>query len=291
MIKSMTGYGKSSGSYKGISITAELRSVNSKMLDLNLRTPSRYRNKDSELKAELSKDLERGKIDFYVYVESTEAIRPVTLNRELLKGYYSELVEVKKELGLPETDLLSILIKLPEVLSAEAREEPEAEEWNELLSVCRQACEAFNNFRVAEGINLEKDFRFRIANIEASLLEIEKLEGGRLENIRNRINRNLSEVFSEQQIDRNRFEQELIYYLEKLDITEEKTRLRSHCSYFIQTLEEKVSNGRKLGFISQEIGREINTIGSKANDAPIQRIVVQMKDELEKVKEQVLNVL
>jgi uncharacterized protein (TIGR00255 family) len=291
MIKSMTGFGKATGRHNNRQLTAEIKSVNSKGLDFSLKLPSRFRDKEQELKTELARYIERGKVDLYLQFENVETSKTVSVNRELAKAYYGELKSLDAELGLNTGDLLPLVLKMPDVLTSESVSEVDEDEWKEIISLCRQAAESFNEFRIAEGKNLRKDLEMRIGIIEQHLLEIEKLEPRRTLSIRERLSKSISELAGSVEADQNRLEQELVYYIEKLDITEEKVRLRSHCEYFVNTMEEETSNGRKLGFIAQEVGREINTIGSKANDAGIQRYVVQMKDELEKIKEQVLNVL
>ncbi len=289
--KSMTGFGKAVNEIPGKKITVEIRSLNSKQLDLNLRIPYLYKEKELELRTELSKQLERGKVDVSVYTESTQETVPTTLNKNLAKAYYNELRSLSQELNEKEENLLSLVVKMPDVLKAEKETiELDETEWNQVKEVVNKAIEAFQKFRDDEGKTLEKEFQNRIGIIGKLLNEVLSLDNTRVDNIKKRIKNNLEEVIDLNKIDQNRFEQELIYYIEKLDITEEKLRLKTHLDYFNETMKEPAS-GRKLGFISQEIGREINTIGSKANDAGIQKLVVQMKDELEKVKEQLLNVL
>lgn len=289
--KSMTGFGKAVNEIPGKKITVEIRSLNSKQLDLNMRIPYLYKEKELELRTEVGKQLERGKIDLSIYCESTQEAMPVNLNKELAKTYYNELKKLSEELNDHNSNLLALAIKMPDVMKAEKETvELDEKEWAEVRSVVNKAIAAFQKFRDDEGKTLEKEFVSRIGIIEKLLTEVVSLDNARVENIKSRIKNNLEEVVETNKIDQNRFEQELIYYIEKLDITEEKLRLKTHLDYFTSTMKE-ASGGRKLGFISQEIGREINTIGSKANDAAIQKLVVQMKDELEKIKEQLLNVL
>lgn len=289
--KSMTGFGKAVNEITGKKVTVEIRSLNSKQLDLNLRIPYLYKEKELELRTEISKQLERGKVDVSIFTESTQETIPTTLNKTLAKAYYQELKSLSEELNTGKEDLLSLVVRMPDVLKAERETvELDENEWNEVRTTVNKAIEAFQKFREDEGKTLEKEFNSRIGIIEKLLSEVVKLDDARIANIKNRITNNLQEVIDAAKIDQNRFEQELIYYIEKLDITEEKLRLKTHLDYFINTMKEPAS-GRKLGFISQEIGREINTIGSKANDAGMQKMVVQMKDELEKIKEQLLNVL
>ncbi|MCW3083223.1 MAG: YicC family protein [Bacteroidetes bacterium] len=287
----MTGFGKAANEIPGKKVTVEIRSLNSKQLDLNLRMPYFYKEKELELRTEIAKQLERGKVDVSIYTESTAETLPVALNKELAKTYYKELKALSDELKETNNDLLSLALKMPDVMKAE-REVVDFDEaeWKLVKTVVDKAIEDFQKFRDDEGKTLLNEFNNRIGIINKLLEEVLALDAGRVANIKKRIKGNLEEVIEQNKIDQNRFEQELIYYIEKLDITEEKLRLKTHLDYFMTTMQEPAS-GRKLGFISQEIGREINTIGSKANDAGIQKLVVQMKDELEKIKEQMLNVL
>jgi uncharacterized protein (TIGR00255 family) len=289
MIRSMTGYGKAICELSEKKVTVEIRSLNSKQLDLNLRIPSLYRDKEAEIRSDLSKQLERGKIDFSIFYEYTgDAASPV-INKTLAKGYYKELKSLAAELQEQGCDLLSLTMKMPEVMRPE-RQEPDEKEWKQLKAAIDQAQIEFQRFREDEGKSLADDFVKRIGLITSLLSIVEEADTKRVDTVRERIRRNINEFVEKEKIDQNRFEQELVYYIEKIDITEEKIRLKTHCDYFLKTMSED-SSGRKLGFITQEIGREINTIGSKANDAGIQKTVVQMKDELEKIKEQVNNVL
>lgn len=291
MIKSMTGFGKALVEVAGKKISVEIRSLNSKQLDLNLRIPYIYKEKELELRSEISKHAERGKIDVNIYVETAQDALPAAINRNLAKFYYTELKSLSEELKETNQNLLAMVMKMPEVMKAEKEiVELDEKEWNEIKKATDLALEGFQKFRSDEGKALEKEFRSRIAIIASLLLEVVSLDGLRINTIKERIRTNLIDTIDKDKIDQNRFEQELIYYIEKLDITEEKLRLKTHLDYFTATMEEPAA-GRKLGFITQEIGREINTIGSKANDSGIQRVVVQMKDELEKIKEQLLNVL
>jgi uncharacterized protein (TIGR00255 family) len=291
MIKSMTGFGKSVTESPGKKITVEIRSLNSKSLDLNLRIPYLYKEKELELRSELSKQIERGKLDVTVFTESTQETLPVVINKNLAKKYYQEIKILANELDADTTNFLSLVLKMPDVLKPEKEiAELDKNEWIVVKDTINKAIEAFQEFREDEGKVLQKEFETRIETIEDLLKEVVSKDSKRIKNIRSRIEKNLDELFEKEKIDKNRLEQELIYYIEKLDITEEKLRLKTHLDYFLKTMKEP-SGGRKLGFIAQEIGREINTIGSKANDANIQQFVVQMKDELEKIKEQLLNVL
>ena len=291
MIKSMTGFGKALVEVSGKKVNIEIRSLNSKQLDLNFRIPYIYKEKELELRSEISKQVERGKVDVNIYLESAQDATPVAINKTLAKFYYNELKALSEEVKENNQNLLSIIMKMPEVMKGEKEiVELDETEWKQIKKAADQAIEAFQKFRLDEGKTLEKEFRSRISIIGSLLLEVVSLDGLRIKNIKERIRTNLAEAIDKDKIDQNRFEQELIYYIEKLDITEEKLRLKTHLDYFIVTMEEPAA-GRKLGFITQEIGREINTIGSKANDSGIQKLVVQMKDELEKIKEQLLNVL
>lgn len=290
MISSMTGFGNAVVENGDKIITAEIKSVNSKFFDLSLRLPAAYKDKDLEIRSELAKSLERGKVDVSLVIESHVVQKKISINTPLLKAYYDELKSLNDELHLNTTDYLGLILRMPEVLNAE-KSVGDEEEWNLLKKVLDNALQAFQSFRKKEGATIEKDMKERIRSIDGLLISIEKLEPGRLTALRKKISGNLEEFIQSNNIDRNRFEQELIFYIERLDISEEKIRLRSHTDYFLKTMNENTSNGKKLAFITQEIGREINTIGSKANDAGIQKLVVEMKDELEKVKEQILNVL
>jgi uncharacterized protein (TIGR00255 family) len=289
MIKSMTGFGKASIETGEKTITAEIRSLNSKSADINLRLPGSLRNYELELRNELSRLLERGKIDLSLSIESKKAEAPVEINLPLALAYYQQMKKLAQELGEPISDAVQQVMKFPDVLKSERRETDE-KEWEQIRACINKAVEQLNKFRETEGQSLITDFETRLKKIDAALEEIKLLDVQRLQGIKDRIKNNLAEVIGKEKIDQNRFEQELIYYIEKLDINEEKVRLKTHLDYFMETCKE-ASPGRKLNFISQEIGREINTIGSKANDAQMQKLVVQMKDELEKIKEQSSNVL
>ena len=289
MIKSMTGFGKASQELSDKTINIEIRSLNSKSADISLRLSSGLRNYELELRNEISKQLERGKIDLSIFIESKKAEMPVEINIELAKAYHKQLKNLALELNEPIDNALQQVLKFPDVLKNE-RKETDENEWKLIKHCLNSALEELNNFRDIEGLSLKKDFEIRISKINTCLEEIKTLDLIRINTIKNRIRNNIEEVIGKSNLDENRFEQELIYYIEKLDINEEKVRLKTHLDYFIETCNEK-SAGRKLNFISQEIGREINTIGSKANDAQIQKLVVLMKDELEKIKEQANNVL
>jgi uncharacterized protein (TIGR00255 family) len=289
MIKSMTGFGKASAESNDNLITIEIRSLNSKGAEVSLRLSSALRNYEAELRNDISKLLERGKIDLSIYLESKKVITPTEINVTLAKAYHDQLRNLAIELNEPLLDPIAQILRLPDVMKTE-RKESDEEEWKVIKTAVMEAVKELNAFRDKEGLSLKTDLEQRLKNIENSLNEIAKLDVIRLENLKQRIRTNITEAIGKNNIDQNRFEQELIYYIEKLDINEEKVRLKTHLDYFIETCAEN-SPGRKLNFIAQEIGREINTIGSKANDAPIQKLVVLMKDELEKIKEQVNNVL
>lgn len=287
-MKSMTGFGKAVCELPQKKVTVEIRSLNSRQLDLNIRMPSVYREKESEVRSELSKTAERGKIDVSIFVEGTSEAASATINTSLVTAYYNELKKIGESLGEERKDYLALAMRMPDVLKQD-KQDLDEDEWKEVYRAFITALAAFGKFREDEGAVLANELSQRIGIIGKKLAEVAALDPQRALAVRERLQKHLSEAVTDQ-IDNNRFEQELIYYLEKLDITEEKLRLQTHLDYFITTMKEPGA-GRKLGFIAQEIGREINTIGSKANDAGIQMIVVQMKDELEKIKEQLLNVL
>ncbi len=290
MIRSMTGYGSSCAETPEKKVTVELRSLNSKQSDINTRMPWQYKEKEIEIRARISQRLVRGKADLVIFVDSNDDENLPKLNKTAIKSYYNQLIDVAGELYIENRkELLSIIMKLPETLKSE-KQTLSDKEWDQMKSLLDNALLELDRYRLEEGRSIEKDLRERIRNIETSLDDIGRFEEGRISRIKDRISSSLRQLENEN-TDENRFEQEILYYLEKLDLNEEKVRLKKHCDYFIETIENEEINGKKLGFISQEIGREINTLGSKANDASIQRIVVMMKDELEKIKEQVLNVL
>jgi len=290
MIKSMTGYGLSFAETPEKRITVELRSLNSRQIDINIKIPWYYKEKEIEIRSKISKDLVRGKADLAIFVDAIDDQNLPSLNKTAIKSYYKQLIDVAGELYIENrNELMSIIMRLPETLKTDKQTISE-EEWGLITELLEKAIRELDEFRVEEGKSIEKDLRERISLIESYLDEILPYEEERIIKIREKINNSLKQLGNEN-IDQNRFEQEVLYYLEKLDINEEKVRLKKHCEYFIQTVESENTNGKKLGFISQEIGREINTLGSKANDVRIQKIVVMMKDELEKIKEQLLNVL
>lgn len=291
MLKSMTGYGISVFDSGNIKYTVEIKSLNSKFLELSLRIPKSFSEKEFQLRNECNKQIERGKVSLSINVEQAEATEKAAgIDKELLKHYYNQLKAVSNELNEPAGNLLQLALTLPEVVKYE-EETVSEEEWRIVEKTFQQALAAFQKFRADEGNVLEQDIKFRIGVILKNLELVEIEEPKRVPLIRERLNQFLEEAVGRENLDQNRFEQELIYYIDKLDITEEKIRLKSHCDYFLETLKNADANGKKLGFISQEIGREINTLGSKANDANIQKLVVGMKEELEKIKEQLLNVL
>jgi uncharacterized protein (TIGR00255 family) len=289
MIRSMTGFGKAQVALADKKLTIEIKSLNSKQFDLSLRLPSFLKEKESEFRGVLSKEVERGKTECSVSLEAGMD-KPVSINRELFKFYYSELHAISKELGADTEGLFRVTAGMPDVIRPE-REELSDEVWEAVQQGLERAIADFNGFREKEGRSLEVDLCNRLAGISQNLIEIASLDKGRTDKIRDRIVSKLKDLTTDQKVDNNRLEQEMVFYVEKLDINEEKVRLASHCQYFEDTLKEKSAQGRKLGFITQEMGREINTIGSKANDAAIQQLVVLMKDDLEKIKEQLNNVL
>jgi len=279
----MTGYGKSIIQLDTKKVTIEIKSLNSKNIDLNTRFPGIYREKEIIIRRKLAKELIRGKVDLTFFIESTSEESTTRINKAIVSHYVQQLEEFNKD-----TDSLSIAMRLPDVLKTE-REELDEKEWAKIENSIDNALKSLQEYRLAEGLVLKKDFDFRLETIKNNLEEVINLDEERLQTVRERLKKAINEL--KVTVDENRFEQEMIYYLEKLDITEEKVRLTNHLEFFREELNSNDSNGKKLGFISQEIGREINTIGSKSNFAPMQKKVVQMKDELEKIKEQLLNVL
>lgn len=286
MILSMTGFGKASLQLPTKKITVEVKSLNSKGLDLNVRMPSIYREMELGLRNQIAQKLERGKVDFSLFIEITGEETSSKINAPIVKGYIAQMKEILP--NADETELMKMAVRMPDALKTE-RDEIDENEWKQIQTVIDEAVVNMLNFRKAEGTALEKEFVQRIENIRNFMNQAIDLDPERIAAIKERLQTAIDELKVE--VDSNRFEQELIYYLEKLDITEEKVRLGNHLDYFIQTLGGSEANGRKLGFITQEMGREINTMGSKSNHAEMQKLVVMMKDELEKIKEQVLNVL
>jgi uncharacterized protein (TIGR00255 family) len=266
-----------------------VRSLNSKQLDLNVRIPSLYREKELDLRGWLTDRIQRGKADVLVYYESLEGEKRMSINKPLMESYYRDLKEVADKVGMKDGDFLNALIRIPDVMRPEAQEVDE-DEWKKLLQCVEEAYERFDQYRRIEGAKLKEEFVMRIQLILKCRLDLQAPMEARMTRVKDKLRSNLEELIPTEKIDSNRFEQELIYYMERLDISEEQQRLLTNCEHFMEELKGE-SQGKKLGFISQEIGREINTIGSKANDAEMQRLVVQMKDELEKIKEQINNVL
>ena len=286
MIQSMTGFGKASLQLPTKKITVEVKSLNSKGLDLSVRMPSSYREMELGLRNQIALKLERGKIDFSIFIESTAEQTSTKVNVPIVKAYINQLREVYP--AADETELMKMAVRMPDTMKTE-REEIDENDWSEIQKVILEALDYIGNFRKDEGASLEKEFNLRIGNIRQYMNDALALDPERVQAIKDRLQTAISEL--KVNVDENRFEQELIYYLEKLDITEEKVRLTNHLDYFLETINGTEANGRKLGFITQEMGREINTMGSKSNHAQMQKLVVMMKDELEKIKEQVLNVL
>lgn len=285
----MTGFGRAEGVVHDRKVTVEVRSLNSKQLDLLLRLPAPYKEHEAALRQWIGEEVVRGKAEVFVTAEPLQAAQRHTFDRERVRGYYNELKELAREVA-PEatTDLFAHVLRMPEVVRGQEESAGE-EEWNGVSALVRQALHAFTAFRASEGGKLMAALKAHVERIATLLNEAEGMDQGRADRTRERLRAKLAEL--QARVDEDRFEQELVFYLEKLDITEEKVRLRAHCAYFHETMQGAGEHGRKLGFIAQEMGREINTLGSKANDAAIQRVVVMMKEELEKVKEQVLNVL
>ncbi|WP_392347658.1 YicC/YloC family endoribonuclease [uncultured Polaribacter sp.] len=288
MIQSMTGYGKAVLQLPTKKVTIEIKSLNSKNLDLNVRIPSYYKEKELAVRKKLASALVRGKIDFSIYVEMTSDETSTKVNKSVVKQYVAQLRSTLNIDSVEDVELLKMAIRMPDALATE-REELDENEWTLINKNIDIAITEIVQYRIDEAASLEIDFRERIANINTYLDEVKALDSDRVENVKTRLKKAIDDLKVD--TDENRFEQELIYYLEKLDINEEKVRLANHLDYFLQTLASEDSNGKKLGFIVQEMGREINTTGSKANYAPMQKAVIQMKNELEQIKEQILNVL
>ncbi|MBW4359030.1 YicC/YloC family endoribonuclease [Flavobacterium taihuense] len=286
MIQSMTGFGKATLQLPSKKITVEVKSLNSKGLDLNVRMPSLYREMELGLRNQIALKLERGKVDFSIFIESTAEQTSTKVNVPIVRAYINQLREVYADAD--ETELMKMAVRMPDTMKIE-REEIDENDWIQIQTVIEEALQNILNFRKDEGQSLENEFQLRIGNIRQYMNEALALDPERVQAIKDRLQTAIAEL--KVNVDENRFEQELIYYLEKLDITEEKVRLTNHLDYFLETINGTEANGRKLGFITQEMGREINTMGSKSNHAQMQKLVVQMKDELEKIKEQVLNVL
>ncbi len=287
----MTGYGKTSAEIAGKKVTIEIRSLNSKSLDLNTRLPWLYREKESEIRNIINQKLDRGKIDLTISFDVLDTENVPVINNDVVKTYYEQIKKIAGELNIKSDEqILSSILRLPDVFKTE-KPDLSDEEWLKVKEKIIESAEQVDNFRIEEGSSMESDMKGCINRILTLLTEIENFEEERITRIRNKLNNLLEENIGTENIDKNRFEQELIFYLEKIDINEEKVRLKKHCDYFLEKKATDPPNGKILNFITQEIGREINTIGSKANDASIQKIVVMMKDELEKIKEHILNVL
>ena len=287
----MTGYGKSVVTYKGKKINVEIKSLNSKTLDLSTRIAPLYREKEMEIRQAITAQVVRGKVDFAIWIEKDAAADAAPINAALTENYYNQIKAIARNSGIPEPqDWFATLLRMPDVLTRTETEVLDEEEWHAVRQAVDDAIGRLVSFRTQEGAALERKFREKVDNIEALLAEIEPYEKSRVEKIRVRIVEGLKAI-PDVEYDKNRLEQELIYYIEKLDISEEKQRLANHLKYFRETMDEAAGQGKKLGFIAQEMGREINTTGSKSNNAEMQNIVVKMKDELEQIKEQVLNAL
>ncbi len=291
MIRSMTGFGKAFCELPTKKVHIEIKSLNSKQLDLNIRLPSIYREKELEIRSEISRQLLRGKIDLNIFVETMVPDKVTQLNEQVISNYFRQLSDISDQLGIEKpTALINSILQLPDTLKTEQPQLDDSE-WLTVLIGINKAIGAIEKFRLDEGRVLETDVREKTNNIAALLKSVNQYEKQRVDKIKNRIKESLSELEEKYKFDNNRFEQELIYYIEKIDISEEKVRLENHINYFFETLNETEPVGKKLSFITQEMGREINTLGSKANDTDLQKIVIQMKDELEKIKEQSLNIL
>jgi uncharacterized protein (TIGR00255 family) len=290
MIQSMTGFGKITAELPGKKISVEIKSLNSKQLDISTRIPNGYREKEIEIRGLLAQTIERGKVDFTIYADSADTCMSSKINPVAIEMYYRQILDVAGKLHLePPADWFSVLLRMPDTVKSEASE-PDENEWNIVKTTIRKALDAFVAFRVQEGAMLEGVFRAKVGAIAAMLKEVDNYHAERMEKIKTRLYESLRKL-ELASYDENRFEQEMIYYIERLDVNEEKSRLANHLKYFIETMESEKNQGRKLGFIAQEMGREINTLGSKSNHAEMQKIVVRMKDELEQIKEQILNVL
>ena len=290
MIKSMTGFGKATVESGDRKIIVEVKSLNSKQVDISLRMPNLYKEKEMEIRNIIKNFLERGKIDMTIYFDNADTDKDVSVNQSVVEQYFKQMLDVASSLGVEtnNNEILQTVMRFPETLKQKTEELDEGE-WERLKTGIEKALEQIDQFRIQEGRVLIKDILHRIDLIQEFASEVPQYEGRRIEGVRQRLLEKMKEWNEIQNIDQNRLEQEIIYYLEKLDITEEKVRLTNHCKYFIETAEKEEAPGRKLGFIAQEIGREINTMGSKANDHDIQKLVVRMKDELEKIKEQSFN--
>ena len=291
MILSMTGYGQASREFKDKTVRVEIKSLNGKTSDIRCKVPGSYKEKEIQLRKLVLEKAFRGKFDFSLTIESEKGDDEYGLNKPLFKKYYREIIELQNELGIQTGDIVQAILRIPNVVGS-INEELDEEEWEVVLATCEDALSALTNFRAEEGTAAEKDLVQASAKIAQLLKDVEQYESGRIETLKERFRRNLEEFNQDEQVDRNRFEQEIIYYIEKLDINEEKVRLAQHCKYFDEVMNgDSMQVGKKLGFIAQEMGREINTLGAKANQKNIQQIVVSMKDSLEKIKEQVANIV
>jgi uncharacterized protein (TIGR00255 family) len=291
MIRSMTGFGKSDCTFNNRKLIIEIKSLNSKFLDINTRIPNGYRDKEMDLRNMITSKLQRGKVDLIITLEDGGELSNYTINKALAWKYFTELKDLAADLRQGSfSEYLPLIMNLPDIM-VPTREQINDQEWELLKEATSHALIRLDEFRIQEGAVLQKEMEYRNQKIQEMLLEITPYENQRIESIKEKISRGLHELADQEDVDQNRFEQELVYYIDRLDITEEKVRLKEHCKYFLDTLNEPTSQGKKLAFIVQEMGREINTLGSKASDAVIQKIVVQMKDELEKIKEQLFNVL
>lgn len=289
MLLSMTGYGRETTTYKDKTITVEIRSLNSKFTDVRLKIPQNFREKETELRRIITEALERGKIELTLEVKSHQGDDGYGLNQALFKKYYRELSKLADELDTPKGDIIQSILRLPNVVTTD-EDEIEEEVWAAILKTLNAAIDKFNNFRLSEGKAMEEDMRSRVRNIQEAQSKLDPHEEERVTRLRQRLHQNLEDYLGKDKVDENRFEQEILFYLEKIDITEEKVRLGQHCLYFLEEMDKNYKQkGRKLSFITQEMGREINTLGAKAYSSEIQRLVVGMKDELEKIKEQVAN--
>ncbi|MGM9806083.1 MAG: YicC/YloC family endoribonuclease [Candidatus Aphodosoma sp.] len=291
MLHSMTGYGKATCEYDGKKIVVEIKSLNSKTLDLSTRITNFYREKDLEIRGLVASRLERGKVEISIYSEDVNTTSSSRINTALVRGYAEQIKAAAQEAGLAVPDnLMELVLRMPDVMKTDVPALDDCE-WQIVLQTVNQAIDRLESFRLQEGASLQRMFTEKLHNISALLAEVEPYEGERIDKIKKHLEENLKTLEEKISIDRNRLEQEMIYYIEKLDVNEEKTRLRNHLKYFSETMEIEKAPGKKLGFIAQEMGREINTLGSKSNHSEMQIIVVKMKDELEQIKEQVLNVL
>jgi len=289
MLLSMTGYGRGTVSENGKTITIEIRSLNSKFTDIRFKIPNNYKEKEPVFRKQITEKAQRGKLDMNLDIKSLTGDEDFGLNIPLFKRYFEELKTLSNELGISHGDIVQSILRIPNVVGG-AEDAIDEEEWKLVQKSLNEALNNFDQFRRSEGAAMEKDLRLRIDNICNALKDVDPFEEGRVTRLRNRLKQNLEEFLGKENVDENRFEQEVLFYLEKIDITEEKVRLGQHCKYFLEQLDLKTTQkGRKLSFISQEMGREINTLGAKAYSSDIQRLVVQMKDELEKIKEQVAN--